>query len=127
MAKDGTAPRRHGKPKEGRKRKDEGAKIVVRVTADEQARLRVAAGDRPLSDHVRQRLFGVGDGRTEAGDRSRDVFRKVAALHLLARKLDRLHDEGVEEAAMADLLDVIRASIERLVGTAPDEDNSLTP
>lgn len=120
-------PQRHGKPKGGRKRRDEGAKIVVRVTADERERLLVGAGDRPLSDHVRQRLFGVGDGRSEAGDRSRDVLRIVAALHLLARKLDRLVDAGMDEAAVVDLFNEIRAIIESFVGAVPDANDDLTP
>lgn len=113
-------PKRHGKPKEGRKRKDDGAKIVVRMTAEERSRLAVAAGDKSLSDYVRQRLFATDDGRTQAGDRTRDVLRKVAALHLLARKIDRMIDVGIEEDILLDLIVEIRMAIEGCVASVPD-------
>ena len=113
-------PQRHGRPKQGKRREDKGPKIVVRLTADERARLIAAAGDRPLSTYVRQRLFGAGDGRSEAGDRTRDVYRKVTALHRLARKIDRLTGLGIDEAVVDGLVDDVRKAIESFVDTVPD-------
>ena len=82
----GTTPKRHGKQKEGTKRKDKGRKIVVRLDEEEDRRLREIIGDRSISDFVRAKLFG---GNPESGERSRIVYRKIAALHKIGLQLSQ--------------------------------------
>lgn len=79
---EGAARQRNAEPKRS-PRKDSGHKIVVRVTADERARLAAEAGGVSLSELVRRRVFA-------GGVRSPDLLRKVAALHLAGKQLERV-------------------------------------
>lgn len=105
-------PKGHGQPKGGAKRKDEGKKIVVRLSDEQHRTLLQAAGDRPISDYVRSKVSG---GRPETGERSRDIYRKVAALHLLGRRLaDASARPDMPKEEIDSLLADVRSAISGL-------------
>ena len=103
------APRHHGKPKEGDRRKDEGRKIVVRLNDEEHRKLKEIIGDRSISDFVRAKLFG---GSPESGERSRNVYRKIAALHKIGLRLSEVADKpNVPRMEITGLLLDVRSAI----------------
>ena len=106
------APKRHGKPKEGDRRKDVGRKIVVRLNDQEHRRLKEIIGDRSISDFVRAKLLG---GNPESGERSRNVYRKIAALHKMGLRLSEVADKpNVSRMEINGLLQDIRSGISHL-------------
>ena len=106
------APSGHGKPKAGTKRKDAGKKIIVRIDDEQHKRLVETVGNVSVSDYVRSKLFG---GRPETGERSRDVYRKVAALHLAGRQIMEARAHPNMPADEIDrLLQNIRTAIAQL-------------
>ena len=106
------APMRHGKPKEGDRRKDEGRKIVVRLTDEQHRRLKEIVGDRSVSDFVRAKLLG---GNPESGERSRNVYRKIAALHEMGLRLSAAaKNPEIDRMEITGLLVDIRSAISHL-------------
>jgi hypothetical protein len=88
-------------------RKDGGKKIGFRVTEDEWSGLVLEAGDFGISAHVRARLFS-------GGVRNRDGLRRIAALHLIGRRLQRLTEYAdIDAYAVAAALTDVRTAIAR--------------
>ena len=106
------APRRHGKPREGAGRRDQGRKIVVRLDNEEHRKLKEIVGDRSVSDFVRAKLLG---GNPESGERSRNVYRKIAALHEMGVRLSAAaKNPEIDRMEITGLLVDIRSAISHL-------------
>lgn len=67
-------------------RAEKGKRIIFRLTDDEDVRLRAEAGELSVSGYIRSRVFG-------GGARNRDALRKIAALHIIGRQVQRLCPE----------------------------------
>lgn len=96
QAEGGAARQREAETKRS-PREDSGCKIVVRITADERARLDAEAGGVSLSELVRRRVFA-------GGVRNSDLLRKVAALQLAGKQLERLAAKSPVSALQAQAL-----------------------
>ncbi len=89
-------------------RADSGERVVFRVTAEEKRFLLREAGELGISSYVRARLFG-------GGVRNRDGLRRIAALHVLGRQVQRLADKPeVDEFVIANTLGDVCAAIRGL-------------
>lgn len=110
----GARPKRASRPKKGKS-------IIFRVTDEEDARLRLEAGELGLSGHIRSRVFG-------GGARNRDALRKIAALHVIGRRVQRLADHPKADAEMiAMTLGDVCAAIIRLAEEVPEVDDEEAP
>lgn len=106
-------------------RKDSGARIVFRVTADERQRLVSEAGEVGISTYVRARLFG-------GGVRNRDALRKIAALHVAGRRIQQLaetHDvaEFVIATTLGDVCTAILGLVDELDDVVDGDERADTP
>lgn len=114
---DDSSDRPKRKPREKRaSRKDGGKKIGARVTEEEWSSLVLEAGDIGISTHVRARLFS-------GGVRNRDGLRRIAALHLIGRRLQRLTEHSdIDACAVAAALTDVRTAIAHLAQDIPGSD-----
>lgn len=95
-------------------RKDAGARIVFRVTAEERQLLVSEAGEVGISTYVRARLFG-------GGVRNRDALRKIAALHVAGRRIQQLAEKhDVDKFMIATTLGDVAAAIRGLIDELDD-------
>lgn len=98
------------------RRADSGKKIVFRVSNEEWDALHLEAGDIGISTLVRARVFG-------GGIRSRDGLRRIAALHLIGRRLQMLTEHpGMDVGQTAATLTEVRTAIARLSKDIPSAD-----
>ncbi|KQN01162.1 hypothetical protein ASE82_16955 [Sphingomonas sp. Leaf230] len=98
------------------RRADSGKKIVFRVSNEEWDTLHLEAGDIGISTLVRARVFG-------GGIRSRDGLRRIAALHLIGRRLQMLTEHpGMDVGQTAAALTEVRTAIARLSKDIPSAD-----
>lgn len=85
-----------------------GKKVVFRVSAEEKRQLVLAAGDGGISTYVRGRVF-------RGGGHSRDGLRKIALLHALGRRVQKLGENPqVDNFMIAGALGDICAAIRDL-------------
>ena len=108
-------PSRGPRPKRS-PRTNKGKRIIFRLTDEEDVRLRAEAGEIGVSGYIRARVFG-------GGARNRDSRRRIAALHVLGRQVQRLagHPAAGPEMIAVTLGDVCAAII-RLADEVPEVD-----
>jgi len=109
-------PRRQRRRKRA-PRADSGERIVFRVTEEEKGFLLREAGELGVSAYIRARLFA-------GGVRNRDGLRKIAALHVLGRQVQRLAEKpGVDDFVIASTLGDVCAAIRGLADELDDLDD----
>ena len=95
--------------------------MIVRLTDDEDARLRAEAGELGVSGYNRSRVFG-------GGARNRDALRKIAALHVIGRQVQRLAgNPAADPEVIATTLGDVCAAIIRLAEEVPEVDQDVAP
>ena len=106
----GTQAKRPPRPKKGKS-------FIFRMTDAEDAQLRLDAGELGISSHIRSRVFG-------GGARNLDALRKVAALHVIGRRVQRLAEHPAADAeVIATTLGDVCAAIIRLADEVPEIDD----
>ena len=97
-------------------RAEKGKRIIFRLTDDEDVRLRAEAGELSVSGYIRSRVFG-------GGARNRDALRKIAALHIIGRQVQRLAgNPAADPEVIATTLGDVCAAIIRLAEEVPEVD-----
>jgi len=98
---------------------ERGDKIVFRVTAEERQRLLEEAGGVGVSTYVRARVFG-------GGVRKRDALSKIAALHVIGRRVQKLAETiDVDPFIVAETLGEVCGAISMIINDVPGWDDDL--
>jgi hypothetical protein len=100
-------------------RVERGQKIVFRVTAEERQRLLEEAGGVGVSTYVRARVFG-------GGVRIRDALSKIAALHVIGRRVQKLAETiDVDPFIVAETLGEVCGAINMMMNDVPGWDDDF--